>query len=231
MRQIEEDRRASTRASGTSRASRGQSFVLNAFGSNFGSMFINLKEYAERRDPELVQRRDRRQICATGIRRGDRGGQVGGLRAAAGARRRAGRRLRHHGRGPRRRRPAELQNADREPGPQGQRRLPGARRHCSSGLPGQRAAAAHRARPARVHDARACSCRISPTRWQVYEGSLYVNDFNLFGRTWQVIVQADADSATSRGRCRSLRRPQSRGAHGAARLAGQPCARSTGRWC
>ena len=26
---------------------------------------------------------------------------------------------------------------------------------------------------------------------QIYEGSLYVNDFNLFGRTWQVIVQAD----------------------------------------
>jgi multidrug efflux pump len=27
---------------------------------------------------------------------------------------------------------------------------------------------------------------------QAYLGSLYVNDFNLFGRTWQVIVQADA---------------------------------------
>jgi NodT family efflux transporter outer membrane factor (OMF) lipoprotein len=27
---------------------------------------------------------------------------------------------------------------------------------------------------------------------QVYLGSLYVNDFNLFGRTWQVIAQADA---------------------------------------
>ena len=27
---------------------------------------------------------------------------------------------------------------------------------------------------------------------QVYLGSLYVNDFNLFGRTWQVIVQSEA---------------------------------------
>ena len=27
---------------------------------------------------------------------------------------------------------------------------------------------------------------------QVYLGSLYVNDFNRFGRTWQVNVQADA---------------------------------------
>jgi multidrug efflux pump len=26
---------------------------------------------------------------------------------------------------------------------------------------------------------------------QIYQGSLYVNDFNLFGRTWQVVVQAD----------------------------------------
>ena len=30
---------------------------------------------------------------------------------------------------------------------------------------------------------------------QVYLGSLYVNDFNRFGRTWQVNVQADADYA------------------------------------
>ena len=28
---------------------------------------------------------------------------------------------------------------------------------------------------------------------QVYLGSLYVNDFNRFGRTWQVNVQGDAD--------------------------------------
>src|SRR5204863_2270677 len=26
---------------------------------------------------------------------------------------------------------------------------------------------------------------------QIYLGSLYVNDFNLFGRTWQVVAQAD----------------------------------------
>ena len=31
------------------------------------------------------------------------------------------------------------------------------------------------------------------TTLQVYLGSLYVNDFNLFGRTWQVIVQAEAN--------------------------------------
>ena len=57
---------------------------------------------------------------------------------------------------------------------------------------------------------------------QVYLGSLYVNDFNRFGRTWQVNVQADASSAsrsrtssssrsaTTRGRwCRWARSPAS----------------------
>jgi multidrug efflux pump len=29
---------------------------------------------------------------------------------------------------------------------------------------------------------------------QIYTGSLYVNDFNLFGRTWQVVVQAEAET-------------------------------------
>ena len=28
---------------------------------------------------------------------------------------------------------------------------------------------------------------------QIYQGSLYVNDFNLFGRTWEVIVQAEPE--------------------------------------
>ena len=43
----------------------------------------------------------------------------------------------------------------------------------------------------RVHGQGRRRCRTSPTRWPIYQGSLYVNDFNLFGRTWQVIVQAD----------------------------------------
>ena len=31
----------------------GQSFAMNAIGSNFGSMFVNLKDYADRREPKL----------------------------------------------------------------------------------------------------------------------------------------------------------------------------------
>ena len=33
---------------------------------------------------------------------------------------------------------------------------------------------------------------------QVYLGSLYVNDFNRFGRTWQVNVQGTPTSASKR---------------------------------
>ena len=44
-----------------------------------------------------------------------------------------------------------------------------------------------------MHDAWACRSGDVFDTLQIYLGSLYVNDFNLFGRTWQVIVQADAE--------------------------------------
>jgi multidrug efflux pump subunit AcrB len=40
---------------------------------------------------------------------------------------------------------------------------------------------------------------------QVYLGSLYVNDFNLFGRTWQVIAQAEANYRDQKDDIRRLR--------------------------
>ena len=46
---------------------------------------------------------------------------------------------------------------------------------------------------------------------QVYLGSLYVNDFNLFGRTWQVVAQADAEF---RDRPEDITRLQTRNAAG-----------------
>ena len=46
---------------------------------------------------------------------------------------------------------------------------------------------------------------------QVYLGSLYVNDFNLFGRTWQVIAQAEAKYRDQRD---DIRRLQVRNASG-----------------
>src|SRR5260370_38859580 len=52
----------------------GQSFVLSAAGSNFGSMFINLKDYADRRDPSLSAEAIRSELmkrCAAEIYDGD----------------------------------------------------------------------------------------------------------------------------------------------------------------
>jgi multidrug efflux pump len=46
---------------------------------------------------------------------------------------------------------------------------------------------------------------------QVYLGSAYVNDFNRFGRTWQVIAQADADFRTDAEDIGRLRTRNARG--------------------
>jgi multidrug efflux pump len=46
---------------------------------------------------------------------------------------------------------------------------------------------------------------------QIYLGSLYVNDFNLFGRTWQVVAQADANF---RDRAEDITRLKTRNAAG-----------------
>jgi multidrug efflux pump len=46
---------------------------------------------------------------------------------------------------------------------------------------------------------------------RIYLGSLYVNDFNLFGRTWQVIVQADAKFRNQVDDVRRLKARNSRG--------------------
>ena len=46
---------------------------------------------------------------------------------------------------------------------------------------------------------------------QTYLGSLYVNDFNLFGRTWQVVVQADAKFRNQIDAARQLKVRNSQG--------------------
>ena len=66
MRQIERDRPGDARASGTSPASRGQSFVLSANGSNFGSMFVNLEGLSPTgATPTLSSDGHRRRSCAS----------------------------------------------------------------------------------------------------------------------------------------------------------------------
>ena len=53
---------------------------------------------------------------------------------------------------------------------------------------------------------------------QTFLGGLYVNDFNVFGRTWQVLVQAEPEFRTAAARHQPFLRPDGRGQHGAARV-------------
>ena len=149
---------------------------------------------AVRRAPqsELSGRRHRRPICSSAASDEVRG------RRRLGVRRPADRRPGHHRR---------LQDDRRGP------RQPGAAGSCS--------ASASRSSPAATDTAgltKACSTAPAPTRrgsiststarnaeslgvsvsdvfntLQVYFGSYYVNNFNEFGRTWQVNVQADRE--------------------------------------
>ena len=96
----------------------GQSLLLSAYGSNFGSMFIILDAFAKRHEPELygeaIAAKLRKQFADAGPR-----GDADGLRAAAGPRRRPGRRLQADGRGPRRLGAGDAPGPDREPGRRG----------------------------------------------------------------------------------------------------------------
>ena len=56
---------------------------------------------------------------------------------------------------------------------------------------------------------------------QIYLGSLYVNDFNRFGRTWQVVVQADAKFRNRWNDVQATEGPQPAGGDGAHRRHGR----------
>jgi multidrug efflux pump len=166
----------------------GMSFVLNTNGSNFGSLFVGMKDYSERRDPSLssdailnqLRMKFAQEIYGASVAvfppspvRGV--GRAGGFaimiedRGDLGA--------------------VELQNQTENVVNKG-RAIPGLGNMFS----------VFRANVPELHidpDPRACMMRGVNLRdfadtLQVYEGSLYVNDFNRFGRTWQVIVQAEA---------------------------------------
>jgi multidrug efflux pump len=176
----------------------GQSFVLSAAGSNFGSMFLNLDEYADRRDPgrsaEAIAQQMRLR-CAKEIYDGDvavfapppvRGvGRAGGFALMVEDRGDNGPRALQ----------VETDNLIRKGMMQGQQRM-------AQGLPPGILAmfTTFRANVPQVHIdpsprecmAKGVNMKDFADTLQVFEGSLYVNDFNRFGRTWQVIVQAES---------------------------------------
>ena len=165
----------------------GQSLVANAYGSTFGTMFVNLQPYDQRRDPRLaspviaddLRARFAKNILGANIMvfppppvRGV--GRAGGFLMMVEDRGDLG--------------PNELQHQTEEVVRQGNQ---------TKGLMGL--ASVFRANVPQyrvVPDLAQCMHRnVRPKDFtdtlSIYQGSLYVNDFNLFDRTWQVIVQAD----------------------------------------
>jgi multidrug efflux pump subunit AcrB len=186
----------------------GQSFVLNAAGSNFGSMFINLMNYPDRRDPSLSS-----DAIANSLRHQfgeavyEANVAVFGPPPVRGVGRAGGFALMIEDRGDFG--PFALQEQTDKLVRNGAQ---------ESGIVGM--FSVFRANVPQYHiDPDAGACLMRGVRLQdfadtlsVYEGSLYVNDFNLFGRTWQVVVQAEPEFRTRPEDIPQLRTRNARGA-------------------
>ncbi len=164
----------------------GQSFALNAIGPNFGTMFVNLEPYHERRDP------DKSSMAILGKLFGQFGtipeariqvfppppirgvGRAGGFAMVIEDRGDAGMEALQE----------QAENlmalANQEP------RLAGVFTVFESRVPMLKVEPDMREamkKGVNLHD--------FAETLQIYQGSQYVNDINLFGRTWQVIIQAE----------------------------------------
>lgn len=200
----------------------GLSFVLNSAGSNFGSLFVNLDPYDERRDPSRSS-----EAIANKLREGfgkeikDAMVAVFGPPPVRGVGRAGGFTIMIEDRGDFG--PHELQKhtenlvrignqPDKKQipwlvGPDDKSRLLGLFSVFRANVPQLRI----------EPDPSACMVRGVSLRGfsdtlQTYTGSLYVNDFNLFGRTWQVVVQAEAPFRDQPERLPQLRVRNARGA-------------------
>jgi multidrug efflux pump len=166
----------------------GQSLLLSAYGSNFGSMFVILDEFSKRRTPDLygdaIADRLRKQFTAEVP---DAQISVFGPPPVRGVGRAGGFKIMVEDRG--------------DVGPsilQGQTENLAEKATEQPDLVGL--SSVFRANVPQLYvdiDRTECmtkdvSLRDLNETLQTYLGSLYVNDFNLFGRTWQVVVQSDA---------------------------------------
>jgi multidrug efflux pump len=185
----------------------GQSFALNATGSNFGSMFINLQPYAERRTPETSAGAIIGRLTAAFDKIPDAVIQVFPPPPVRGVGRAGGFAFVVEDRGDLG--PVPLQKQVDNLIVQGMQQ-PGLLRLFT----------AYRANVPQLHvqpNSRECEARgvrvtdVNDTL-VIFQGSLYVNDFNRLGRTWQVIVQSDAPFRVSADQLYRLKVRSQRGA-------------------
>ncbi len=168
----------------------GQSLLLNAYGSNFGTMFLTLTAIRRADDAGHSITRPSPTSCGARFPARDHRRQDHDLRPAAGARRgrAGGYMIMIEDRGDLG--PQALQEQTEAIVDTGQSAMPELKGNTS----------VFRANVPQVFldvDRTACMLKGVDLQdafqtLQVYLGSLYVNDFNLFGRTWQVIVQSEA---------------------------------------
>jgi multidrug efflux pump len=165
----------------------GQSFALNANGSNFGSMFCNLKEYSKRRTAELHADAIAERLRAKFSKVIEAQIAVFGPPPIKGVGRTGGFAFMIEDRG--------------DLGPQKLQEQVENLIDVGKKDPGM-------ATLLSVFRANVPQLKIEPNyaecmskgvnlqdfadTLRIYQGSLYVNDFNLFGRTWQVNIQSDA---------------------------------------
>ncbi len=164
----------------------GQSFALSAQGSNFASMFVNLDDYADRRDPSRSAMAIAGQIQAQASQIEEAMAFVFSPPPVRGAGRAGGFTMMVEDRGDLG--PKVLQEETDN--------LVKAGRETQKFAT---LASVFRANVPQLYvaaDPRECMARGVALQsfadtLTIFMGSLYVNDFNLFGRTWQVNVQAD----------------------------------------
>ena len=169
-------------------ANSGRSFVLNAIGSNLGSMFITLKPFDERRGPGLSADEIAAKLRAR-IQQEVLEAKVGvfGAPAVDGLGNAGGFKLM-----------VEAIGDVNFPQLQGQADNLAEKGNQIPGIMGM-ADGFRASTPQLFVDVDRVQCKTLGVALsdvfatlQVYLGGFYVNDFNRFGRTWQVNVQADA---------------------------------------
>ena len=167
----------------------GQSLILNANAPNLGSMYVMLKEFDERHGADSTADAIAAELLRALPERGQ-GRHRHGLRRPAGRRPGHHRRLQADHRGPRQPRPGRDCSASATHIVDAGNKTPGLDR------PGSTARGP--TRPGSISTSTAPSAwpwaspsATSSTRCRSTSAPIYVNNFNEFGRTWQVNVQAD----------------------------------------
>jgi multidrug efflux pump len=172
----------------------GQSILLNAYGSNFGTMFMTLAPFDQRRTPDLYYEaiaNKLRGVLPAAI--ADAQISIFGPPPVRGVGRAGGYMIMIEDRGDLGPKALQAQTevivdlANQQP-----ELTPG------SGMPGN--TSVFRANVPQVYlEINRPACMLKGVQLQdafetlqVYLGSLYVNEFNRFGRTWQVIAQSEA---------------------------------------